>query len=54
MQGLVEKKCPLCKKVFYPVSVDWVYKIQISHNGYNYYCSWTCYRKAQMKKKKRK
>lgn len=48
------KVCPICgeKKFVFDAS-EYVYKI-----GYKYYCSWTCYRKAQRemeeKHKKRK
>lgn len=37
------RECPICKTKKFVIDPDeYVYKI-----GTNYYCSWTCYRKAQ-------
>lgn len=42
-----EKTCPVCGKDFIMSHADlWTYKIDS-----RYYCSWTCYRKAQKMKK---
>ena len=45
-----QRYCPICGKEFYITAWDsWVYRID-----HKYYCSWTCYRKAQKTKKVKK
>ena len=42
------KLCPECGKVFYPTK-EWVYK-----RGEKVFCSWTCYRAPEKRRKRRK
>ena len=51
------RKCPICGKLFYVGSCDYVYKMnkyvwdrKLKKSEYTeriYLCSWTCYRKAE-------
>lgn len=47
----VNKKCDICGKKFYP-SIQWVYKKYYA-TEIKWFCSWTCFRKAETKFKKR-
>ena len=46
--GIVEKACPRCKKIFCPAA----YHVYRDKKGY--YCSWTCYNHKDDKNKKKK
>ena len=52
---MYNRKCPICGKLFYVGTSDWVYKkvIRINRNMHTqeYYCSWTCYNIALKKRK---
>ena len=46
--GIVEKACPRCKKIFCPAA----YHVYRDKKGY--YCSWTCYNHKDDKDDKNK
>ena len=47
--GLItEKVCPICGRRFIVHDLqNYVHKLLWYKKGYRYYCSWTCYRKAE-------
>ncbi len=49
-------KCAECEKRFIMIAgpEEWVYKIVWPYGARKYYCSWSCFRKAQKKKQRRK
>lgn len=45
-----QEVCPVCKRTFDLLSTSWAYKTYRQRRGYKavvYYCSWTCFRKAE-------
>ena len=47
--GLItERVCPICGKQFIIHDLqDYTYKMTLNKKDIQYYCSWTCYRKAE-------
>jgi len=49
----VEKKCPICEKVFIPHTEDWAYKRRTHEKVTVYFCSWGCLLKYEDKHPKK-
>lgn len=50
--------CPVCGKLFYVSTADWVYKRIIKRNhayqSSDYYCSWKCFRAVELEEERKR